>query len=178
MSLPGFYKQVERMAKNHALQTKTARAIVRKAGIRASVVEGTTFALSHPRTIVDAYINPISDDLSWQWLVSLEGYSEIRMITMSSQLRLYLLYAGVNSSALDPGDYAPLLNLNANDFDSEPHSSNNDLRWQVIPEELRVPMRLACSVKEDELTMDPELAFFDEWPEIDTYGFSLAVQAF
>lgn len=105
MSFPALYKEVRRMVRNEALQTKTARAIARKAGLRQAPAP-TIEASGRPATLIDCFVlidddalvdkNPLTglDDVSgaYQWIVDLSGYTHIR-ISSSSDWVTKIAYA-------------------------------------------------------------------------------------
>jgi hypothetical protein len=160
MSLPGFYKQVERMIENTALQTKTARAIVRKAGLTGTASTQTVLS-GRPQTILDAWIVPSETVLQYQWLVDLTGYTYIRFASQSGGIDIALYYSlSTDSTALDPGGWQ-LFNLETT---TEPtnfsapagflaplgagasnQNATSTLAWRFIPEALRRQMRVAIS---------------------------------
>lgn len=155
MTLPRWYTQIERMIESTALQTKMARAIVRKAGLRPGTTE-TSPVLLEARTLVDAYVMPQTGGMAWQWLVDLTACTRIRFVNTSAGLFVFYSLLGASSTALDPGDYQKFPTLYPDDPYFYPEQFLNTAAdtsqigghphpWAQIPLALRVPMRLSIS---------------------------------
>jgi len=141
LSYPRFYAAIKEMAREEALHTKTARAIARRAGLR-SLRTGSDLG---PGTLVDATLGPTHIPFQWQWTVDLSGYERIRLdIRHHDNVLLYYSVDGPSTSALDPGDYEAFTGVFVESGLSGILQANDGsaLRWMVIPEELRVPLRL------------------------------------
>lgn len=159
ISYPKLYREIKRMAKDTALRTATARAIVRKSGIRRGVGDGGGGNLpsdAYPRTLIDAYIDPKYGVRHWQWDVDLTNYRAIRFVNRSTtELWLYYSLLGVGSSVLDPGDYEAFPTLFPDDpyFYPTPYiqafSGVSEIDGgnppAAIPLFLRVPLRISIS---------------------------------
>ncbi len=146
MSYPTLYRELERMIDDTALETKNSRAVFRKAGFRPG--EGTAVSVNtRIRTLIDAWVMPTSSPLLYQWHIDLSGFEKIRFSSMHSGpgqthvtlLRLYLSL-DTGSTALAPAIWETHEILSANIAEV---GINAPLRWESIPETLRVPLRVA-----------------------------------
>jgi hypothetical protein len=160
MSLPGWYAQIERMIENTALQTKTARDIVRKADLHPRVDE-TIVALPEARTLIDVYLDLSYQHGAYQWVADLSSATHIRFVGMASgTLYLYYSPSGPTSSALDPGDYQRFPAANFTPFPDTPYDTpfvqsqfaasqmEQGLQWAEIAEEQKILMRLSVSTSD------------------------------
>ena len=106
MAFPKTYRAISQMVEDVALNTKTARAIVRKGGLRQGTSEDTPVTTDRPRTMVESFImTGIQSDVlamgrRFNWL-----YTDTFNTKSSPFLTLY--YSLSSSDALNPGDYAP-----------------------------------------------------------------------
>jgi hypothetical protein len=175
VSLPGFYKQVERMIENTALQTKTARAIVRKAGLRPGVSSELP-STSRPQTVIDAWIEPsvstLDPEFEYQWHIDLTGYTHMRATCQHFTGSSVLVYYSLNdTTALDAGDWTRL--ISASSFSHQDMSV--PLGWVDIEEELRRPLRTTIGLLE--ATFVPNRPDFLIYGASSTSGpFGLALQ--
>lgn len=155
------YEEIEEMILNTALYTPMCRDIVRRAGL---VPGGGT---RRPRSVIDVFMD-VGDALLEQWATDFTGYEQIRFFSESS-VPVYVLYSLDTSTAYDPGDYAVLSALDADENSVEISSlatdSGGDLHWYTIPEELRVPIKLTLSTAA-------------ELPIMEESRFSAALQVF
>jgi hypothetical protein len=141
------------MARKEALQTKMARAIARKSGIR----RGSGLASTVSQTLVDVWVYPKADKENWQWDVDLTGFTAIRFVNRGPfNPNFFLAYSLDTSTTLAPSDYQLFPTL----FPADPYgyptqwleafSGNSELDggypWAEIREDLRVPMRLSFSL--------------------------------
>jgi hypothetical protein len=180
VSLPGFYKQVERMIENTALQTKTARAIVRKAGLRPVVGE-TIEGPVDPVTLIECHFDPTKPASAFQFAVDLTGFTKIRVNSESLEMKLYYSQVGVDSTALDPGDYQLWTVAFPDPFGyddfflngSVAYAQPDDLiHWAQIPENRRTRLRLSFSTSISGWLIAPQPPTNSE----SLWGFSVAVQ--
>lgn len=120
--------------------------------LRASAGE----VLPHATTIVDAFLLDESTN-HWQWLVDLSDFNQIRYHSSTGTPTFFYYSTSVVSGALDPGDWAPFPITFAPGEPAAGEASilstsallsgnGTPLRWGVIPEELRRPLRLTLSV--------------------------------
>lgn len=137
---PRFYAAVVDMVVGEAKQTRMARNVARKAGLRS--VPGST--TGGPATLIDVTLSADYAPLEWQFKANLSGFARLRLDARgANDLNLYYSLLGNASDDLDPGDYAPL-GLAASDADGQVGES---LSWTDLPEEARAPVRL-CFVGE------------------------------
>lgn len=127
------------------LHTRVAKGVARKAGLFARA------SAPSPTTVLDAYIDPEQEGLSYQWLVDFSGVSEIRLASQSSAT-VYLMRSllGVESEAYDATDYVPLDGAlggtGTQVFSSRTlNESGDDLRWYELDISQQIPMRLGLS---------------------------------
>lgn len=144
MSLPKFNRQIERMAENDALQTKTARSILRHANLPPSAGQ------SGPRNVIDGFISPFETLFARQWATDLTGVTRARFTSRSSST-LYVffspLYAQLlgdlpENQLLDPNNYNPLASVGGSVFQG---SAGTEQGWMEIHPEARLAVRLAVS---------------------------------
>ena len=148
MSLPKFYTQVERMIENTALQTKTARAIVRKAGLRPGESSQPT-TLTKPITLIDTWIVPVASFLSqeflWSWAIDLTGFTQIRLTSQSfGSMTIWVYYSLNETTELDAGDWVFLGSAE----DSSQQDVSTPLKWMAIDEALRRPLRITVGLEQ------------------------------
>lgn len=153
MSFPKTYDAIAQMVEQEALRVPTARAIVRKAGLRAGGSGGGT-ATGTVRTAADIWLFPNNVAFSYQFLVDLTGYDVISFDCQSPTVAVGVYYSTSTSSALNPGDYTlwrserlnvadPLLQPFPLQDQATFANPTTELRWFRIPEERRIPLRLA-----------------------------------
>jgi hypothetical protein len=168
MTLPSFTREIERMAENEALQTKTARAIVRKAGLRPVVGEVTPVG-GRVHGAVDAYVDPNSGVLAWQWVVDLTNYTQLRFMANSlDAVNLWFSQSGAGSTALDPGDYEPYFGEHLDGEREQEEASVNQtlqafMKWRLIPAAQRAPIRFSVADSRTIFRLDPTNMFASDY---------------
>ena len=150
------------MIDGEVLETRTARDIARKAGLRGAA--GVPVA-SRVRTLVDAWITPDTRPLVYQWLVDLSGFTKIRL-TSQSVGEVIVYYSMTLSGDLDPGDFTEWSDLFTEQQFEVP---GEGLFWAEIPGELRGPLRL---------TLANDLGNFELTEARVGPAFSMSLQAF
>lgn len=136
-----------------------ARAIVRKSGLRPGG-EGEGGAPERPTTLIDDYIDPAWDAISFQWGVDLTNYTRVRLSTQIPR-GVYVMYSLDTTTTLDPGDFAVLSGVDDAGLSAEVWSSSlwhnaTDLRWISIPAATRTRLRLALSSASDSVKFFPQ----------------------
>lgn len=163
------------MIEDTALQSKTARAIFRKAGLRIPEVQSSV-ASTRIRTLIDAWVEPTGIAFEYQWIADLSGYNQIRMTSQGySEVQLY--YSLSSTSAIDPGDFAEVAGVYIKDpsetfnvyTDADLEKPGEELYWVLIPDSLKRPLRLTIGERGGVFPMMPDR--FDG-------PFSLSVQVF
>lgn len=158
-----------------ALETKTSRDILRKAGLKQERAVGGV----RTRTIVDAWIIPSTTAFENQWYVDLTPYTRIRMLAQIGGEAVRLFYSLSEPGALNPGDWEQVWHL---DEFGLPRVLESDrahaifdsilVGWSPIVPELRRPLRLA-------LGYDPALSStdFTIFPVLAQGPFNITVEA-
>lgn len=143
-----------------------APSVVRKSLVRA----GGDAGVPRARVIVADWVVWSLSQYAWQWRVDLTNYTRMRMTANEYTVIFYTTDVG---SALDPGDWSPLVATRietgtsetfANWYDWPYENTDDPEKWYEIPEELRRPLRLTPS------NADAEPFLF--------YTFHLMIQAF
>lgn len=152
MSFGGTYREIRELIRDTALHTRVARGVVRKAMLTSS----GGAVLPHATTVLDAFLLDEST-YHWQWLVDLSDYNQIRCHSSTGTTTYFHYSTSVTSGSVDPGDWTPFPITFApgepaagvaSVLSTSAFLSGNGvpLRWGVIPEELRRPLRLTLSV--------------------------------
>lgn len=147
MSFPRTYSAIREMLPEIALETRTARGIMRKAGLSGAIAGGL-----RPRTVVDAYVDVNNGSLRYQWFVDLANFTQIRFTSQSS-VSVYLWWSPDTSGILAPPSYAAwqsprvggttsLYVATRRDLENP---ASEDLSWRQIPAERRVPVRFSLA---------------------------------
>ena len=144
------------MVMDVALETRTARAIVRRSGYRPPVAEAGPSAAT--RTVVDGIVSPYEEPNARVWLVDLAGASELRF-SCEANVSMYLN----RSTATNPeGIDGPWTALTLDDGGtptqvaaSRSDTVAGDLRWFSVPEELQEEHRLCVGHSASEASLDP-----------------------
>ena len=159
MSYPKTYSAIKAMIPEIALETKMARSIARKGGLRQRAGEAVG---STERTLLDCWVDPKTPRESRQWRVDLTGFRDIRYVSRGplNPSSLFLVYSetGFDSTALNPGDWERFPTLFPDDPYGYPtewlesYSGTSELEdiddgygWARIPEAQRRPLRLSLS---------------------------------
>lgn len=128
-----------------ALNTKMARGVARKAGLRrgTGVVE---------TTVVSDYIGIAEQPiLARQWLVDLTECTRARFYSGSSALVYLLTSESVESEVLDPGNFATFVDVDSVAFSCQ---AGDAPEWRAIALSQRGPQRLALFISGDPLALD------------------------
>ena len=150
---PRAYNAISEMAETMALDTKMARSIVRKGGLRQGSDSGEADSgVARVNYAVDACIDPNVGALNYQWVVDFTDCTHIRFFSKSDKtLRLWFSLAGADSDALNPGDYQwwnppGLVSSGVQNIATVP----NDTYWEFeIQEDRRTRLRLSLSEEND-----------------------------
>jgi hypothetical protein len=170
------------MIDNTALQTKTARAVVRKAGLRPVSGEAVADRVS-ARMVVDTYVLPTVQAANWQWRLDLTGYTQIRFISPSERT-LYLYYSEATTTDVNPGDYqvfratrvstgATNVAISSSLADRIGSFQFDGIKWFEIPVTLRKDLRLSLSDSLTSWRLDSPT-----FSATDKRGFAVGVQVF
>ena len=167
MSYPRLYRAVKDMVGEASSEVPTARAIVRRAGLRS--VPSEDGSLEHSRQPICAFLEPAQGFYAYQWLVNLEAFSQIRIDCREPTL-LYLLCSETLSGPLDPSDWQPVTGVDIGASDPpEPvtQSGAHFLNWYTLDEEFKTTLRIGVSTDPDEPALD-EISFVEA-----RFGFAL-----
>ncbi len=158
MSFPITYREIHELARKTFLHTLVARGVARKAGLISR--PGTS---PKPRTVIDAYVNPLEGPLGRQYAADFSEVTRMRLTSQSS-VPIYVHYSlQVDNEALDPADYQPLWGFDESESFTTLSASGAEsvsggpLGWLTIPEFLRVPLRLAVSTQSEAPAMNPDV---------------------
>lgn len=111
MGFPRTYAAIMEMVPAVALQTEVARGVARKAGLRRGSGSVITAAVSD-------FVGSAEQPLARQWLVDFTGLGRGYFYSNASSPLYIFRSANLLSSALDPGDYEPLMDSTFTQFSS------------------------------------------------------------
>ena len=156
MSFARTHAAITAMLPEVALATPMARAIVRKAGLRASQP-----GLERPKTVIEGVLDPLEEQGGRMWLVDLSGMERIRFSAESSVAVHLLRQSTALDSAIDitTARMTGLTELGASVFlsSSRADSASGDVEWYTVPDALRTTQKLAISTQTDALALNASL---------------------
>lgn len=134
---PRLAAAMEDAIKKRALLRRFASAVARRAGLRQGP------ATAPPRTVIDAYVSPDEEPFARQWITDLSGMTRIRFQSRSSNPVYLFASSSVSDEALNPGDFAAMLDGDGDQIGAE--DSPATLEWRTLADEHRGVLRLTIS---------------------------------